>query len=296
VHDVELKVGELEQHKRAEDPATDEEPQRACGGGAEPAVGGAGRHPTEAGHEADGQERHQRERDAPAEPGADRRRDNHGAREHADPAGDRPAVHRQIPLGWLDVHERRLGEAHERAGRRIEDTHRDEDRKRRAGCREGQEACGKGDAARDHHEAAMARVAEDTERRLDDRGHQGRQRQRQTQLGVREPEIAPDRRQRHISGAKDQLVEELDRKERRAERERPPAQRCGSPGRERHASKDTGRGCEHGARVLYPGLVERRSGSRRSGSWHAHRQRRCEPRRDPVARCRTPVDRDAGRP
>jgi hypothetical protein len=45
-------------------------------------------------------------------------RDRRGPCEHADLAGDRPAFHRQTTLGRLDVHERGLGEAHERAGRR----------------------------------------------------------------------------------------------------------------------------------------------------------------------------------
>jgi CBS domain-containing protein len=118
-----------------------------------------------------------------------------------------------VPAG-LEVDERGLREPHERArGGREQEERREEDAEPRRERRDD-ERDRERDAAAEEERTPPSRVRDRPERELDDRSDGIRNRQEDSDRGVAQAEVVPDQRPGSLTGAEDELVEQLDGKQR----------------------------------------------------------------------------------
>jgi len=115
-------------------------------------------------------------------------------------------------------------------GGRVEHSERDQQHPRRLGPRRERQCAREGASPREHEHSPTPRHRDDTQNRLDGERDDARDRQQQPDLRVRQRQLVADQRPGGLAGAEDELVEQLDRQQRRHDAaERPPDQE--SPGR-----------------------------------------------------------------
>jgi hypothetical protein len=103
-----------------------------------------------------------------------------------------------------------LREADERAGGRIQQSERSEENAEARRARQKSRPEAERDPAAQHDRAPKAAIGEQAEGWLDEQRDDPRQRKRQPDLDVAEPEVVPDLRPGCLARAVEKLVEELD--------------------------------------------------------------------------------------
>jgi hypothetical protein len=211
--DVQHQVGQLEQ----DEPAEHRDPPQ-CGKGRagslverRRSVSGRRRQRTRSERQHERHDRQHSERLAPTAADRDRRRNEKWSRHHSDRPRQRPARHVAFAAVGVDVHQRRLRQAHERARGGRECAERKEQQHEPLGRgRERKPTCER-DAAPEYNCSAEAGIAEDAEDGLENRAGEERNAEQNPDLGVREREFLANQRPRGIAGAPGELVQQLDR-------------------------------------------------------------------------------------
>jgi hypothetical protein len=169
-----------------------------------------GRHAPHQREHGKGDQREDAEGRAPSEARERRRAQRERAEQHADRSRERPARHVLLVPVRRRVHQHGLREPHERAGRGVQQHHREQQRQEAAAERDQREPDRERDAAAAHERAAVPAVAQESERGLDQAAEHRRQRKQHADLHVGERQVVahegPGRRPR----AEDELVEQLD--------------------------------------------------------------------------------------
>jgi hypothetical protein len=119
----------------------------------------------------------------------------------------------------LEIHPRRLGEAHEGARSWVEEAGRHEQHRESRGRRDQEQREGERDTTAEHHAATMSGVGEQREARLRDGAEDPGYRQEQADLQVGERELEADEGPGGLADPEGQLVKELDREEQGDRRE-----------------------------------------------------------------------------
>jgi len=141
------------------------------------------------------------------------RREDNGTQHHPYRAGQGPQCHILLTEIGVQVHQRRLGQADERARRGVKEEEGHQQH------REGCSHAGQGERGREHHptadnqQASPSRVGQDADDGFDGGGPDLRQGEEQAYGAVRQMEIVPDERPGRLARAEDQLVEQLDEQE-----------------------------------------------------------------------------------
>jgi len=121
----------------------------------------------------------------------------------------------RVRSGGSGVHEGRLGERDERTRSGVAEDEREEQQPEAPG-RGGQHGRRREGEPADHHEEPPPRgVADDADHRVERASDEAGDREHEPDLGIAQAEVAPDRRPRGRAGAADELVEQLDREQRR---------------------------------------------------------------------------------
>jgi hypothetical protein len=158
-------------------------------------------------------DREQRERTAPAESEPQSAGEQNRTAHVAERTCERPARHVARTLRIVEIHQRRLRETDERAGRRIPDHERDEQRHETE--RDGRKRCRdrKSDSAGDKQQPSPRRVAEDADQRIERAPDEARNREHETDLRIAQRQVVANEWPCGRARTPDELVEELDRKQ-----------------------------------------------------------------------------------
>jgi hypothetical protein len=114
-----------------------------------------------------------------------------------------------------EIHQGCLRERDERAGRRVEHAERDEQRPERPRSGGEGERAGEAAAAYEDEQPPSPRDRDDAEHRLDDDRDEARNGKEKPYLRVRQRQVVADERPRRLARTEDELVEQLDRQQRR---------------------------------------------------------------------------------
>ena len=220
VEDVEQEVGGLECQQQANHVAAADGGERVAHRPSERRRGLRlrAREPNRRERERQGHDRESRERTTPADTDVRGEHQQNRPSDIAERAGEGPAGHVPRPLRRLRVHQRRLRERDERAGCGVADHQRREQEPEAAGGGAQGRRRGEREPAHDHDQSPARGVADDTDQRVERAPDEPRDREDEPDLGIAQAEVVPNRRPRGRAGAADELVEQLDREQRRDER------------------------------------------------------------------------------
>ena len=167
-----------------------------------------------------------RERDEqppPTETRPERGSQEQRADHRPDPAGDHPTRHVVLAPGRLQIHQRRLRQRHECARCRVEKSESEQQQPPRARRSRRGEPCRKTDTTGDDECTPPSADSRHADHRLDEQRHQARPGEHDADHGVREAEVVSNQRPSGLASPEDELVEQLDREQRRDDAERSSA-------------------------------------------------------------------------
>src|SRR5262249_37619944 len=133
----------------------------------------------------------------------------------AERAGESPAGHVPLALPGCEIHQGRLREADEGSHGGIPDQERNQERPEPRRARRESRRHREPAAADDEQGPSPRGVSRSADERVERAADETRNREDETDLGVRQREIVADQRQGRRARAADELVEQLDREEKR---------------------------------------------------------------------------------